>query len=238
MLEISSDEPKQLRKNGGMISITSAVRVGRPAATDIVPGTVIRHFLYKSRANVQFAMPSFTPDFDSPLDRRGLFTLYHGLHADAHAKNAHLKVHHVVAESSVALAWLTPSFELYAVAGPNATRAALAHGANLVTQWYRREEERVFIVGGAVRSAYSSSNELLTFCWARSFEDDIKAVSSHTYQPIHFRLRRNLKYRRQARRGFLAFTYPHVWHRAWRGCGTRTSAFAIPRDDSAACSGN
>ena len=171
-----SDEMKQLRRNGSMMIIVSAVRAGRPAATDIMPGTVIRHFLYKSRANVQFAMPSFAPNFDSPLDRRGLFNLYHGLHASAHAKNAHLKVHHVVSESSVALAWLTPGFELYAVAGPNASRVALAHGASLITQWVRREEERVFIVGGAVRLSRSSFKRPIrmadTLLLRRSFDED------------------------------------------------------------------
>lgn len=41
-------------------------------------------------------------------------------------------------------------FELYCVAGPKASREALAKGANKVIQWIRREEERVFIIGGAV----------------------------------------------------------------------------------------
>lgn len=41
-------------------------------------------------------------------------------------------------------------FELYAVAPPNTSRQALAQGAMKVVQWVRREEERVFIIGGAV----------------------------------------------------------------------------------------
>ena len=45
---------------------------------------------------------------------------------------------------------MTPLFELYCVAGPHATRNALAQSANKVVQWVRREEERVFIIGGAV----------------------------------------------------------------------------------------
>ena len=39
---------------------------------------------------------------------------------------------------------------MYCVAGPNASRNALAQSANKVVQWVRREEERVFIIGGAV----------------------------------------------------------------------------------------
>ena len=41
-------------------------------------------------------------------------------------------------------------FELYCVADPSASRNALAQAANKIIQWVRREEERVFIIGGAV----------------------------------------------------------------------------------------
>ncbi|KAF8863457.1 DUF254-domain-containing protein [Acephala macrosclerotiorum] len=144
------DVVAQLEKNGSMEIIKAAVRKGRPSTTDIVPGTQLRHFLYKSRANVQFTMPSFSPDFSSLLARRRLMTLYHNLHASTHAKHSHLKVLHCVSKDSISLAWTTPLFEFYCVAGPNASRAALAQGANKVIQWVKREEERVFIIGGAV----------------------------------------------------------------------------------------
>ncbi len=79
-----------------------------------------------------------------------LLSLYHSLHAIVHAKNAHLKVHHCISREAVSLAWMTPLFELYCVAGPNSNRNALAQNANKVIQWARREEERIFIIGGAV----------------------------------------------------------------------------------------
>jgi len=79
-----------------------------------------------------------------------LMTLYHNLHASTHAKHSHLKVLHCVSRDSISLAWTTPVFEFYCVAGPNASRASLAQGANKVIQWVKREEERVFIIGGAV----------------------------------------------------------------------------------------
>lgn len=82
------------------------------------------------------------------IDR--LMTLYHNLHASTHAKHSHLKVLHCVSRDSISLAWTTPLFEFYCIAGPNASRAGLAQGANKVIQWVKREEERVFIIGGAV----------------------------------------------------------------------------------------
>ena len=60
----------ELEKNRSMSIIKAAVRRGRPSATDVVPGTVLRHFLYKSRANVQFAMPAYEPHFKTLLARR------------------------------------------------------------------------------------------------------------------------------------------------------------------------
>ncbi len=61
---------EELDKNGSMSIIKEAVRRGRPTATDIVPGTVLRHFLYKSRGNVQFVMPAYEPQFTTLLARR------------------------------------------------------------------------------------------------------------------------------------------------------------------------
>lgn len=139
-----------LNSNGSMEIIKSAVRRGRPTATDVVPGTVLRHFLYKSRNNVQFTMPSYSPHYTTLLARRKLLSLYHTSQASAHAKNSHLKVHHCVNRDSISLAWITPLFELYCVAGPHASRNALAQSANKIVQWVRREEERIFILGGAV----------------------------------------------------------------------------------------
>lgn len=140
----------QLEKNGSLGIIKSAVRKGQASCTDIVPGTVLKHFLYKSRGNVQFVMPSFQPHYHGLVSRRKLMTLYHTLHESTHSRTAHLKVQHCIAQDATALAWETPLFELYCVAGPDVTREQLAQGANRVVQWIRREEERVFIIGGAV----------------------------------------------------------------------------------------
>jgi hypothetical protein len=140
----------QLEESGSMSVIKTAIRKGHATCSDIVPGTPLRHFLYKSRANVQFVMPSFEPHYGGLVGRRKLLSLYAQLQESMHSKTARLKVQHSIAIDSTALAWETPLFELYCVAGPQTSRAVLAHGANRVVQWIRREEERVFIIGGAV----------------------------------------------------------------------------------------
>lgn len=53
-----------------MATIKQAVLNGRPTITDIVPGTVLKHFLYKSRGNLQYVMPSYEPHFTTVLERR------------------------------------------------------------------------------------------------------------------------------------------------------------------------
>ncbi|EOA89694.1 uncharacterized protein SETTUDRAFT_167514 [Exserohilum turcica Et28A] len=141
---------QNLQRNGSIEAIRTAVHQGRPTCTDIVPGTPLRHFLYKSRGNVQFTMPSYAPYFNGDLERRRLIDVYNKLHSNVHSKPASLKVHHETNTTCMALAWSTPLFELYAVAPANTSRAALAQSANQIVQWVRREEERVFIIGGAV----------------------------------------------------------------------------------------
>jgi len=79
-----------------------------------------------------------------------LLTLYTTLNAALHTKPIHPKIHHSTTSSHISLAWSTPVFELYTIAPGNTSRAALAQAANRVVQWVRREEERIFIIGGAV----------------------------------------------------------------------------------------
>jgi hypothetical protein len=54
------------------------------------------------------------------------------------------------AANYLALAWMTPTFEMYALAPVNTSRGELSQAANRLTQYARREEERIFIIGGAV----------------------------------------------------------------------------------------
>lgn len=140
----------ELRKNGSMRIIHKSLEHGRPLPTDIVPGTSLRHFLYKSKGNVQFFMPAFDKNLDDVQSRRQLFSIYHTLHAAVHAKFAAVKVQHMINSSCSALAWITPMFELYCIASANTPRNALAQNANKVVQYIQREEERIFLIGGAV----------------------------------------------------------------------------------------
>lgn len=148
--EMRDNVAQQLAKTGNLDIIQAATRLGRPKVADISPGSQVSHYLYKSRANVQFSMASLEPGFTNLISRRRLMTLYHELHASMHTKHSHLKVQHHVSEDASALGWITPVFEFYCVAGPSLTRGAITQGANKIIQWAKREEERLFIIGGGV----------------------------------------------------------------------------------------
>ncbi|KAI5361316.1 Putative vacuolar fusion protein Mon1 [Septoria linicola] len=148
--KMRDDLVSELESSGSMSNIKTAIRKGHATCSEIVPGTSLRHFLYKSRGNVQFVMPSFEPYFTGLMGRRKLVSLYAQLQEALHSRTARLKVQHSISADSTSLAWETPLFELYCVAGPQTSRAALVQGANRVVRWIRREEERVFIIGGAV----------------------------------------------------------------------------------------
>ena len=158
---------QSLTKNGSLAIIKAAVKAGRPPVSSLVPGIQVSHFLYKSRANVQFCMAALEPTFGDIITststsddgekersglvgRRSLMTLYHQLHAAVHARHSHLKVLHCVSEDAASLAWVTPVFEFYCVSVPNTSRVVMTQAANKIIQWAKKEEERLFIIGGGV----------------------------------------------------------------------------------------
>ncbi|KAF2864164.1 DUF254-domain-containing protein, partial [Piedraia hortae CBS 480.64] len=141
---------EQLEQNEGMSHLKAAMSKGRASCSQMVPGSVLKHFLYKSRAHVQFTMPSFEPLFGDAVLRRKLLSWYGSLHESIHSRAARLKVQHRSTPYMSGLAWETAQFELYCVAGPNASRNDLLHAANRVVKQMKREEEKVFIIGGAV----------------------------------------------------------------------------------------
>lgn len=149
--EMRDKVAQQLAKQGSLALIRAAVKAGRPEVSSLAPGSQISHFLYKSRANVQFCMSTLDTAFGNALvARRRLMTLYHELHAAVHARHSHLKVLHSVGADASSLAWVTPVFEFYCVAGPNVSRGLLTQGSNRIIQWAKKEEERLFIIGGGV----------------------------------------------------------------------------------------
>ena len=82
----------------------------------------VLHFLYKSRRNVQFTMPSYEPHFSTPRAKRKLMSVYQALHSKIHrgigggAAAAGLKVHFEKFGSWLVVACVEKGGEVYVVA--------------------------------------------------------------------------------------------------------------------------
>ncbi|KAF4599518.1 Vacuolar fusion protein mon1 [Pleurotus pulmonarius] len=103
-----------------------------------IPG--LRHFVYKSRGQVQVTIPSFDDPYDSPTERRRLLTLYQILHDAIHAKSGQggmLKLQYIKTEKESVLGWITQPFELYITLSPMLPKSAAVGAANSVVRWTR-----------------------------------------------------------------------------------------------------
>lgn len=141
-----------LTDNKALIVIKNAAFRPRQSCSEILPGTPLRHFLYKSRPHVQFTMPNAGSDFKSPIAWRQLISRYANLHAEMHSRSGNTKLQYSIDRERIALGWVSSAFELYAVAASGAIKHAVAQGAAKIIQWVKAEEHRLFIVGGAVRT--------------------------------------------------------------------------------------
>ncbi|CAN6667824.1 vacuolar fusion protein Mon1p [Trichomonascus vanleenenianus] len=149
---------ERLEEQNLLEPIRQSLNRGRFKCVDLsVP--LIRHFLYKSKMNVQYVMPSFEPHYYEPMMRQQLMNLYHQMHGAVHSKASHnsglassgnLKLFFTSRQNTTALAWVTPSFELYCVAGPTTTKDAVSQSVRQTVSWIKQQEERLFVIGGAV----------------------------------------------------------------------------------------
>ncbi|KAG6887771.1 hypothetical protein C0995_012885 [Termitomyces sp. Mi166 len=111
-----------------------------------IPG--LRHFVYKSRSQVQITTPSFEDPYDSVENRRRLIILYQTLHDAIHAKSGQegtLKLQYIRTEKESVMGWITQPFELYIALSPMLPKAAAVGAANAVARWVKKEEARLFL---------------------------------------------------------------------------------------------
>lgn len=145
MKEMRDSLVKSLSKNGSLDHISRAVRLGRPSIPQLLLPTMtardrrsgedkfsMRHFMYKSRADVQFVQSKMDwgshpddPEFvdeelstaKSLVKHRRLMSIYAGLHTSLHSRHTHSRILWSVQEEFIALAWISPVYEFYCVSG-------------------------------------------------------------------------------------------------------------------------
>lgn len=111
-----------------------------------IPG--LRHFVYKSRTQVQITQPIFDDPYDLPQARKRIVTLYQILHDSIHGKSgqqAGLKMQYIRASDESVMGWITQQFELYIAFSPLLPKSAAVVAANAVARWVKKEETRLFL---------------------------------------------------------------------------------------------
>ncbi|KAI8605512.1 MON1-like protein A-like protein, partial [Dissophora ornata] len=109
-----------------------------------IPG--LRHFLYKSRTNVQFTMPELVDPYSTLSARKRLLRQYQHMHERMHRKTRPLKLLFHVGENETMLGWITSSFELYAAFGPLVSKSAVVLMCNKLLKWIRKQEDSLLIL--------------------------------------------------------------------------------------------
>ncbi|KAK7048518.1 trafficking protein Mon1-domain-containing protein [Favolaschia claudopus] len=140
---------EKMETEGTLDIIANAFRSGQTeysVAELGIPG--LRHFLYKSRAQVQITCPMFEDPYDEVDERRRLTTLYQIIHDAIHAKSgqeASLKLQYIRSEKESVMGWITQPFELYVTLSPRLPKSAAVGAANAVARWVKKEESRLFL---------------------------------------------------------------------------------------------
>ncbi|KAK0187930.1 vacuolar fusion protein MON1 [Armillaria mellea] len=140
---------QKLANEGTLKLLSDCLRSGQSeyAVAELgIPG--LRHFVYKSRAQVQVTFPTFEDPYENLTDRRRIITLYQVLHDAIHAKSGQsetLKLQYIRTEKESVMGWITQPFEMYIALSPRLPKSAVIGAANAVSRWVKKEEGRLFL---------------------------------------------------------------------------------------------
>ncbi|KAG0373482.1 Vacuolar fusion protein mon1b [Mortierella sp. AD032] len=134
---------------GGMLAslenyAAAGTRGGFSVGDTGIPG--LRHFLYKSRTNVQFTMPELSEPYATSTARKRLLRQYQHMNERMHRKTRPLKLLFHVGEQETMLGWITSGFELYAAFGPLVSKSAVVLMSNKLLKWIRKQEDSLLIL--------------------------------------------------------------------------------------------
>ncbi|KAF9291762.1 Vacuolar fusion protein mon1b [Mortierella antarctica] len=139
---------EELEAGGMLASLESYAAAGPRGGFTVgdtgIPG--LRHFLYKSRTNVQFTMPELTDPYTSLTARKRLMRQYQHMNERMHRKTRPLKLLFHVGEFETMLGWITSGFELYAAFGPMVSKSAVVLMSNKLLKWIRKQEDSLLIL--------------------------------------------------------------------------------------------
>ncbi|KAF9187562.1 Vacuolar fusion protein mon1b [Haplosporangium sp. Z 767] len=148
MSNVKQKVVRELEAGGMLASLESFAAAGTRGGFAVgdtgIPG--LRHFLYKSRTNVQYTMPELSDLYTSLSSKKRLLRQYQHMNERMHRKLRPLKLLFHVGEHETMLGWITSSFELYAVFGPLVSKSAVVLMSNKLLKWIRRQEDNLLIL--------------------------------------------------------------------------------------------
>lgn len=109
----------------------------------------LRHFLYKSKKHVQYTMPEFFRESED--QKQYIMSVYSHLNQLTHRKDYNCRLLSInLSHNAIAIGWITNSFELYCISKDGVDLETVMEEINTLVKYYRQEENRVFLSGGAV----------------------------------------------------------------------------------------
>ncbi|KAI3633950.1 hypothetical protein MIR68_007554 [Amoeboaphelidium protococcarum] len=146
MSECKQKIVNELSQSGSLYLLQDAVR---RSDYDINAVQVhgLRHFIYKSKQNIQYTMPRFEQPYkDNYVEQRRIMRLYQSMRCSMTSVQNQDKVQFAVTEHESIYGWITPSFELFALFGPFVTKGNAHNAVNSLLKWIKTEENSLFIV--------------------------------------------------------------------------------------------
>lgn len=134
----------KMASNDLLKPISMAVARRRPNVAEDIKASLVQHFVYKSKADVQFIESRRLEDRDKESE---LLLQYKCTQAFMQMNK--VSICHSQWEDKTILGWVAPNFELYCLSTGDASRDALSNDLRKLVSWIRKHNERLFIIGGA-----------------------------------------------------------------------------------------
>ncbi|TPX50273.1 hypothetical protein SeLEV6574_g01012 [Synchytrium endobioticum] len=142
--EYKAKAVKDMGDQGCFEGLEEAVKMD-PYSLNEVGVPIIRHFIFKSRALVQYTQPAPSPPYTNKQDWKRLLLLYQHAHSKLYKRPHASKVVFNVGAAESVLAVATSTHELYISFGPLITKTAAVAAANGLQKWVQRWEQGLFL---------------------------------------------------------------------------------------------
>ncbi|TPX36200.1 hypothetical protein SmJEL517_g01497 [Synchytrium microbalum] len=135
---------KAMTEQGCFEGLEDAIKMD-PYSINEVGVPILRHFIFKSRALVQYTQPGPSPPYTNKQDWKRLLLLYQHAHSKLYKRPHGAKVVFNVGSAEAVLAVATTTHELYASFSPLIPKTAAVAAANGLQKWVQRWEQGLFL---------------------------------------------------------------------------------------------